>query len=132
MQAAVASSDAKDAKDAVRQLTTQVKEKLTHEPGAVILFAAPAYDHLELLRGLHWAFPSAVLVGASSAGEFTGKSLAQDSSCLLALGGEDVRFASSLGRGVKTQVANVATQLSAGFRGKSEAGVSPSRRFGHD
>ncbi len=121
MQAAVASSDAQNAKDAVRQLTTQVKEKLTHEPGAVILFAAPAYDHLELLRGLHWAFPSAVLVGASSAGEFTGRTLAQDSSCLLALGGEDVRFASSLGRGVKTHVANVATQLSTGFRGKSEA-----------
>ena len=117
MHAATALTDAKDAKVAARQLASSVRRKLADVPGALVLFAAPTFDHQKLLKGLNEEFPSAIIVGASSAGEFTDEHVGEDATCLLALGGPDVRFGSGIIRNLKADVPDAARQLSAAFRG---------------
>jgi hypothetical protein len=124
MQAATALTDAKDATVAATQLASGVRKKLCDAPAALVLFAAPTFDHQKLLNGLNDEFPSAIIVGASSAGEFTNDHVGQDATCLLALGGPDVRFGSGIGRNLKSDVPGAARKLSATFRGTAETKFS--------
>ncbi len=98
MKTATASTDVRDAGEASRVVAEQIRQKLGDDPGAVVLFAAPNYDHAQLLHCLNREFPSTIMVGASSAGEFTDERLALNSLSILALGGDDVEFGSGATR----------------------------------
>jgi hypothetical protein len=119
MQTAVAATDESRASEAADDLADQLRARLDGDPGAVVLFAAPAYDHTTLLRRLGSEFKGAVVVGASSAGEFTQDRLSEGLACALALRGDDVRFGSGVGCGVSSDVARVARQITADFSGGS-------------
>ena len=87
-------------------------------PQVVIVFASPRYyDYTALLRALHAVCQPAVLVGCSSAGEFTADGHGEASACALALRAPDMQFSAVLRRGLRTDRAAVAAEVAAGFRG---------------
>jgi len=120
MKTAAASTDVTDAREAGRRLATQIQEGLGGKPQAIMLFAAPSYDHAALLDELASHHPDALLVGASSAGEFTNQARGEGLACALGLAGEDVRFGVGVARDIKTDPAEAARQIVSGFSGLSD------------
>lgn len=90
------------------------------EPRAIVLFAAPTYDHAVMLRILRARAPEAALVGASSAGEFANDERGDGMATALALFGDDFQVAASCGRGISADPARAAHDLVAGFKGVSD------------
>ncbi|MCS6900882.1 MAG: FIST N-terminal domain-containing protein [Myxococcales bacterium] len=84
-------------------IATVLAEKLGGTtPVLVLLFASPARDLKALLAGVQGAFPGAVVVGASTAGEFTEQGDAKGSVCALAVAG-DLRVHAGVGSGLRSQ-----------------------------
>ena len=81
-----------------------------------MLFAAPGYAHERLLRRLHER-TGALLVGSSSAGEFTNAIRGEGYASALAIGGRDVQVTASCGRKISADPASAARELVAGFVG---------------
>jgi hypothetical protein len=114
-----------DSKAAGEELATRIMARFEGMPDAILLFAAPSYDHAALLASLQAAFPRCLIVGASSAGEFVGTTVVEGAATALALGGEDVRFSASVGRNLRSDPASAARQIVAGF------GSDPQAAFSH-
>ncbi|CAN5830058.1 hypothetical protein BH11MYX3_BH11MYX3_44030 [soil metagenome] len=87
------------------------------KPDAVVVFASARFDHAALLRSLAETCRPGVLVGSSSAGEFTGGSRGEGSACALAISSPIMRFAASVGTRVSQDRALAAAQVVAGFQG---------------
>lgn len=115
MQTAIAVSREVDPRQAADALAEQLKTKVA-EPAAVVLFAAPAYDHEALLKRLGER-TGAPIVGASSAGEFANEAQGEGMATALALGGDDVRVAVSCGRNISADPLKAARDLVSGFEG---------------
>ncbi|MDB5453122.1 MAG: hypothetical protein JWO33_1700 [Caulobacteraceae bacterium] len=109
-----------DSADAGRELARQIEASLGGPPAAIILFAAPDYDHETLIRALRDASGYPIVVGASSAGEFMNEQRGEGLACALALAGEDARFAAVCGRGVKADPVAAARDLAAGLAGMAD------------
>lgn len=120
MKTAAASTDVTDAREAGQRLAAQIQEGLGGKPQAIMLFAAPSYDHAALLDELASHHPDAFLVGASSAGEFTNQTRGEGLACALGLAGEDVRFGVGVTRDIKADPAAAARQIVSGFSGLSD------------
>jgi hypothetical protein len=120
MKTAAASTGVLDAREAGRQLATQLQEGLGGTPQAIMLFAAPSYDHAALLDELASQCPAAILVGASSAGEFMNQTRGEGLACALGLAGEDVRFGVGVTRELKADPGAAARQIVSGFSGLSD------------
>lgn len=86
-------------------------------PDAVIVFASARFDHATLLHALAETCRPGVLVGSSSAGEFTGGSRGEGSACALAICSPTMRFTATVGTGVSKDRALAATTVVAGFQG---------------
>ncbi len=98
-RAVVANADHEDAAQAGADLGRQVREKFGDvRPHAVILFASPRYDFSVLLRAIDEACHPEILVGSSSAGEFTSDSQGVGQACAIALHAPEMRFAAGVGR----------------------------------
>lgn len=115
MKAAVVSNDAPDSTVAGHHLATELRKSLENHPSAVIVFAAPQHDHQALLGAIRRECPDCIIVGASSAGEFTNATSGQGLACALGLTGEDVAFAASVGRELKSNPDGVAKKIVSGF-----------------
>jgi hypothetical protein len=85
-----------------------------------MIFAAPSYDHRALLDELVTKFPDALVVGASSAGEFMNRTQGEGLACALGLAGEDVRFGLGLARDITADAGAAARQIVSGFSGLSD------------
>ncbi len=120
MQTATAYTDLPDAEAAGHALGRQIAAELPGSPDAIILFAGPGYDHRSLLRALSSAHPAALLVGSSSAGEFTHLAHGEGTACALALRSGTVRFAVGVGRALSRSAADAARQIVSTFRGPEE------------
>jgi hypothetical protein len=94
----------------------QLSTGLGDEPSAIVLFAAPTYNHLDLLDQMVSA-SDALLVGASSAGEFVNRRRGDGLACALGLTGEDVIFTASAASGLRDEPAAAARKLAGRFRG---------------
>ncbi len=117
-ESAVVYSNEKDSVAAGRELSRQIKLSLPGEPpDAVILFASPRYDHPALLRSLKESCNSKLLVGASSAGEFTTDQRGEGLTCALALRSKEIQFAAGVGRDLDRDRAAAARNLVSSFRG---------------
>jgi hypothetical protein len=125
MKAATALTGEKDARAAGRDLLGQLRAGLGEEPSAIVLFAAPTYDHASLLDEVV-SVSDALLVGASSAGEFVNQRRGDGLACALGLTGEDVTFTASAASGLRDEPAAVARKLAGQFRG-SESANKPHR-----
>jgi hypothetical protein len=84
---------------------------------AVIVFASSRFDHEALLHALAETCRPGVLVGSSSAGEFTGEARGEGSACALAISSQTMRFAAGIGSGVSRDRAAAAQAVVSGFHG---------------
>jgi hypothetical protein len=115
MRAAVISTDANDSTIAGKYLAAEVRKSLSKSPGALVVFAAPQYDHQAMLSAIKNELPDTIIVGASSAGEFTNVTSGQGLACAMGLVGDDVIFSSSVGRNLKTDATAAAQEIVSRF-----------------
>ena len=120
MEKATAYSDLPDSATAGATLGEQLMRELSGPPHAIIVFAAPSYDHAALLEALSTQCAGALIVGSSSAGEFTHAVHGEGSVCALALKSEDVRFAVGVGRDLHVSAKQAANQIASMFQGVNE------------
>lgn len=120
MKTAAASTDISESGEAGRSLGAEIERGLGGPPKAIMVFAAPSYDHEALLAALAGQCPHALVVGASSAGEFLNQQRGEGLACALGLTGEDVRFGVGVAREVASDAAGAARQIVSGFGGLSD------------
>lgn len=124
MKSVAASSAESDSVAAGRDLAGQVKSKLGDSPDAIILFASPDYDHAALLRALEEGCSPGMMVGASSAGEFTNDTLGVGLVSALAIKDPEASFSLGVGRNLKADPASAARSIVEGFKGTSDHSFS--------
>lgn len=124
-EAAVVHTDLPESEAAGAALGTQVREAMKGQPpDALILFVSPRYDYTPLLRALDAACRPKVLVGCSSAGEFTSDTPKDSSACAVALRSSEMRFAAGLGRNLRGDRVQAARDLAASFTGRNSQDYS--------
>lgn len=124
-EAAVVHTDAVTSTEAGETLGKQIREALGGQPpDALILFASPRYEYGPLLHTLNAACRPKILVGCSSAGEFTSNTPRQSSACGIALRASEMSFAAGLGRNLQADRAGAARQLVSSFVGRDTADYS--------
>lgn len=99
-------------------LGRQIREALGDvPPDAVIVFASSRFEYAPLLEALQAACQPKVMVGSSSAGEFTSEDRGEGTACALGLRSSDIRVSAGLGLGVSADRAGAARQVLAAFQG---------------
>jgi len=124
MEAVAVSTSETDSKAAGRALADQIQSGLRERPQAVIVFAAPTYDHPVLLRALQEGCLADFIVGASSAGEFTNDTLGVGMASALAINDPEARFSLGVGKNLKEDPAAAARSIVESFKGQSDHGLS--------
>lgn len=113
-----AHSNDPDARSAGIELAEQISTGLNGEiADAVIVFASSKYDHAALLRSLNEKARPGVMVGSSSAGEFTRTSFEEGAVCAVAIRTDDMQFSAGLGRGINADREAAARATTQTFRG---------------
>ena len=118
IESAVVYSSATAEQQAATELAEAIAKAMPgRPPDALVLFAAPTYDQGALLRALDAACHPALLIGASSAGEFTNETRGEGLACGLALRSDEMRFAAGIGRNLRADRAGAARQVFSSFQG---------------
>lgn len=111
-------TDRTDGADAGRHLGEQVNQHFGGAPpDAVIVFASSRFDFEAFLEALSAACKPRLLVGSSSAGEFTGDHRGEGTACALAIRSRDLQISAGLGLQVGGDRAKAARDLLSSFRG---------------
>lgn len=121
MEAVAVSTAEADSAAAGRALAEQIKSGLGKSAHAVIVFAAPNYDHPVLLRALQDDCSPDLIVGASSAGEFTNDTLGVGLASALAINDADARFSLGVGKNLKADPVAAARSIVEGFNGSNHS-----------
>lgn len=117
IETAVVHTDLTGSEPSGADLGSQIASAFGGErPDAVILFASPRYRHEELLRALDAACRPRVLVGCSSAGEFTDGIQGEGLACAVAFRSDSMLFRASIARDLRDGT-RAAAELAAGFAG---------------
>ncbi len=117
-QTAAVFSVASDSAAAGQDLGQQIRDAFDSQPpDAVIVFASSKFDHRALLAALAETCRAEVLVGSSSAGEFTGSDRGESSACALAVRSADMKFSAGIATGVGADRAGAARKVLESFRG---------------
>lgn len=117
-QVAAAHTRVSDARGAGLDLAAQISARLDGSPDAIVVFASSVFDYAELLRTLDEACHPNVLVGSSSAGEFTGEDSGVGSVSALAFRSPHMRVRAVLGRGVSVDTRAAARSMVDQFAGQ--------------
>ena len=105
-------------RDAGAELAKDVLHKLAGKtPHALIVFASPVFDYTTLLQAIDQGCHPQVMVGCSSAGEFSGCADSNASVSVMAIVGEDMRFNAALGCCIDTDLAGAVDQVMPVFTG---------------
>ena len=112
-------SSARDARTAAIDLAEQIV-RASIMPQALIVFASSQYNYATILEALGERFPETIVVGCSSAGEFSSLGLGEGSVSAFALSSDDMVFSASMADNISSQPGAAAMQLLSGFRGFSE------------
>lgn len=115
-------TDCTDSHEAGQHLGRQINEGLGDRADAVILFASSRFDYEAMLSSLNAACQPGLLVGASSAGEFTSTRRGEGTACALAFRSSEIKVAAGLGRGVTNDRSKAAQDVVAAFRGSEAPG----------
>ena len=99
------------------ELARSIVGSLGASPHALIVFATPDQDHRALLRALQRECNPGVMVGCSSAGEFTSDAAGVGMTCAAALVSDEMEFTAALGRGLRDDRQRAAADLVGSFRG---------------
>ncbi len=105
-----------DSHQAGISLGLQVRENLLAPPDIIILFAAPQYKHGELLRALKQSSRARLIIGCSSAGEFTSYVQGTGLACAIALHSNEMSFSIGLGRALSKDCEEAARGVVTGFQ----------------
>ncbi|MEO8313155.1 MAG: FIST N-terminal domain-containing protein [Pseudomonadota bacterium] len=116
IQSHAAISDARDSATAGQSLGREIREALGGPASAIIVFASAQHDGPALLEALRAESGCSVLVGASSAGEFTHGTSGEGWASALALRSDTMRFSTGLGLGVSTDPTGAARSVVRGFQ----------------
>lgn len=117
-ESAVVYTSENDSTTAARDLSEKMRAAMPGAPpDALILFASPRYDQPLLLRAVQDACKPALLIGASSAGEFTSDHRGEGLACALALRSSEIRFSAGVGRGLGRDRAGAAREIVSSFKG---------------
>ncbi|HEV2647279.1 MAG TPA: FIST N-terminal domain-containing protein [Acidobacteriaceae bacterium] len=108
-----------DSRSAADDLAGQVLKSLG-APNVLIVFASSQYDYTSVLETLRARFPEALLVGCSSAGEFSTNCIGEGNISVFGIRSDDMLFSSSIAEEISSQPEAAAKTLLAGFRGFSE------------
>lgn len=107
-----------DPRGAGLELAEQIRARLDGPPDALIVFISSEFDYGELLRTLDEACRPNVLVGSSSAGEFTGDDAGIGSVSALAFRSPHLRVRAVLGTGISQDTRAAARSMVAQFSGQ--------------
>ena len=117
-ESAVVHTGIRDAAGAAAELSSKIFSSLRDgPPDAIIVFAAPVYDQQALMSALAAKTSPALLIGASSAGEFTREVRGDGMACALALRSRELQFSVAAGEGLSSDPARAARDLVASFQG---------------
>ncbi len=117
-QTAAVYTVASDSSVAGQELGQQIVAAFGGErPDAVVVFASSRFDHTAFLHALTETCHPSVLVGSSSAGEFTGDSRGEGSACALAIRSPNMQFAAGIGTNVGKDRKAAAQAVVSSFRG---------------
>lgn len=106
--------------DAGAFLAQDLSAKLDGQaPDVAIVFASPQYSYTALLESIEQGLRPGLLVGCSSAGEFTGHANGDGSVSVMAIRADDMRFHAALGRGLRASQDSVVEQLTPAFAAAS-------------
>lgn len=84
-------------------LSKSIKEKLNGaKPDVLIVFASPEFPYKTLLESLNQECQPGILIGCSSAGEFSGCSTGNSSVSVMAIQSDSILFNAALGKGLRT------------------------------
>lgn len=120
-QIAAGHTECADGADAGRDLARQINALLDDVPDALIVFASSSLDHVALLRALDEECRPRVMVGSSSAGEFTHDRRGVGTASALALRSPHMELHASLSHGIRADSRGAARTLVNGFRGMGSA-----------
>lgn len=116
-QTAAVYTDCENSREAGAHLGAQIRDGLGMNAHAVIVFASSRFAYEDLLAALHEACTPLILVGASSAGEFTGSRRGEGTACALAFCSGEMAFAAGIGVGVMDSRSQAASDVIASFKG---------------
>lgn len=111
-ESAIVFTEQHDGSAAGKELGQKIIEKLVDKkPHVVIVFASSVYDYAALLRSLKETCVPGILVGSSSAGEFTSGDFGTNSACAIALYSTEMQFRAGIGEGITNSPEKVAEEL---------------------
>ncbi len=117
--AAIAQTSLTD-RAAGQALGADLKSQLSGRvPHALIVFASSRNNYGELLTSLRGACQPEVMVGCSSAGEFTSEGQGEGMSCAVALHSDSMKFRGVMAGDVREDYSAAAAELARGFSGLS-------------
>lgn len=113
-------SEARDSAEAGAEIGRSIREAFHGAAAdAVVLFASAQHDYRKLLAAVAEEAGTEVIVGASSAGEFTQEARGEGRVSAMGLRSDSMQFAVGLGQGVARDAAAAALQVVQGFAGVS-------------
>lgn len=89
-------------------------------PDAVIVFSSPKHDASKLLRALQGACAPRVMMGSSSAGEFTSATHGEGLACAIALGNPEMEFRVGIGRELSKDRKRASRDVTSAFEGLTQ------------
>jgi hypothetical protein len=115
-QAVVSHTALRSSHEAGAYLAKSVLEKLDGAtPDVLILFASPDYSYLELLAAINEHCRPRILVGCSSAGEFSGCATGNSSASVMAIRSKDILFNAAVGTGLRNERADAIRRILPAF-----------------
>ena len=126
-ESAVVWTNLDDSEAAGKSLGEQILKELNQQsPDALILFVSPKYDLPAFLSAVQGICSPKVMMGCSSAGEFTSQSQGTGQASAVAIRSTEMRFACGIGRGLKSDRKQVAADMVGAFHGagKQTSGYS--------
>lgn len=116
-QSVVVYTATEDSREAGLSLGDQIITQLGGTPpDAVILFVSPKYDAAALVECVGDRCGAKIMVGCSSAGEFTNDTHGDGKACALAISSSSLQFAVGIGRGISSDQRKAAEEMVRDFR----------------
>lgn len=98
--------------DAGEHLGKTVSEKLSGKrPDVLIAFISPEFTYTSVLQAINEHCQPRILIGCSSAGEFSGCSTGNSTASVMAICSETILFNAALGKGLRTSRAEAVGQI---------------------
>lgn len=111
-------SNLRDSQQAGEEIGRRVLKGLRQEPpDALIVFASSHHDYGKLLQAIDGSCAPKVMIGCSSAGEFTNEAYNEGVASVVAIRSTDMQFHPVLGRGLREDRARAARDMADGLLG---------------